>query len=203
MKKTKILIALTIVLVLLILSFVLLLANYNVYELSPIMCEVMLGSDVTPKSFVSSQGEGTMIENAYTYAKVNGEGNLVLILTNNERNEWKNQEVVLQILSRKWQDKKDIGVDIIEQEALVQVAIIEQGLSCGLEISEDYKTVIAEPSDDAFYYQWFVLMGIQMQFFEGVPSDEISVEYIQYADNGSIAKKLIWPKDDAIIWPNE
>ena len=127
----------------------------------------------------------------------------MLILSDSERDAWKNEMVILQILSRKWQDKKDIGVDIIEQEEAIQTLIIEPGLSCGLELSEDYKTVIAEPDDDSFYYQWFVIMGIEMQFFDGVPSDEISVEYIKYGADGTIVRHLSWPKDDAIMWPGE
>ncbi len=47
------------------------------------------------------------------------------------------------------------------------------------------------------------MMGFQMQFFDGVPSDEISVEYIQYDNSGTIVKRLTWPQDDAIIWPEK
>ncbi len=200
-KSVKILLVCAPIPLFLILAVIFCCMQYNVYELTPIICECMLGSDVTPKSFVANQGEGTTIEFEYTYAKVNADGNLVLILTNEQRNAWKNKLVLLQILSRKWQDKKDIGVDIIEQEDVIQTLIIEPGLSCGLELSEDYKTVIAEPGDDSFYYQWFVTMGILMQFFDGVPSDEICVEYIRYGADGTIVRHLSWPEDDAIIWP--
>jgi hypothetical protein len=202
-KRMRILLVSAAILLFLILAVTFCCAQYNVYELTPTICNFMLGSDVTPQSFVANQGQGTTIEFEYTYAKVNADGNLMLILSDSERDAWKNEMVMLQILSRKWRDKKDIGVDIIEQEESIQTLIIEPGLSCGLELSEDYKTVIAEPDDDSFYYQWFVIMGVEMQFFDGVPSDEISVEYIKYGADGTIVRHLSWPKDDAIMWPGE
>jgi hypothetical protein len=175
---------------------------YNVYELSPKVCKVMLGTTVTPGSFVANRGEGTTIANAYTYAKVNRKGNLILVLSNSERDAWKNSEVVLQILSILWETKKDIGVEVIDTTDDVYELIIRPGLGCGLELSEDYTKVISEPNDDSFYYQWFILMGINMQFFEGVPSDEIYVEYIEYNSNGEVCKRLAWPDDEKMIWPD-
>ena len=115
-KRMRILLVSAAILLFLILAVTFCCAQYNVYELTPTICNFMLGSDVTPQSFVANQGQGTTIEFEYTYAKVNADGNLMLILSDSERDAWKNEMVILQILSRKWRDKKDIGVDIIEQE---------------------------------------------------------------------------------------
>ena len=202
-KSRKIVIAICFISVLIASLFITFNCCYSVYELSPTMCKMMLESSVTPESFVASQGEGTVIENRYIYAKVNREGNLLLVLNNSQRDEWKNSQVMLQILSRLWEDKKDIGVDIIDSTDISYELIIRPGVTCGLELSEDYTKVIAEPEDDSFYYQWFILMGIEMQFFEGIPSDEIYVEYIEYNSDGQVCKHLVWPGDEHIIWPGQ
>ncbi len=76
-KKVKILLALTVILLLFVFVALFLCMQYNRYELSPMMCEAMLGINITPESFVANQGFETIIENAYTYAKVNDEGHLV------------------------------------------------------------------------------------------------------------------------------
>lgn len=200
-KKVRIAIIICCIVFLIVASLLIFNSRYTVYELSPVLCRTMLGSAVTPESFVKDEGEGTVIEGGYTYAKVTRDGNLLLVLSNAERDAWKNAEVVLQILSRLWIDKKDIGVEITDFEEYIEVLLIEPGIQSGLELSEDYSCVIATSNDDTLYYPWFMLMGVEMQFFEGIPSDEIYVEYIEYNSDGKVCKRLTWPNDENIIWP--
>ena len=202
-KSSKIVICVCFIGILIMGLFLFFNSFYNTYELSPQICEVMLGTTVTPESFVDSGGEGTVIVDGYTYAKVNQKGNLILVLSDFERDAWKDSLVVLQILSRLWENKKDIGVRILDQTDAIDVLIIRPGLASGLELSDDYTKVIADSNDDSFYYQWYILMGIYMQFFEGIPSEDIYVEYIEYNANGEVCRHLIWPNDEQIMWPDE
>ena len=201
MKKSQIFTAIFFVIITIVVFLFFFNAKYDAYKISPTMCRNLFGT--TPQSFVDDGGKETIIENSYTYAKVTRKGNLLLVLSNEERDAWKNTEVVLQILRRQWDAKKDIGVEYQEYMDLTETFLINPSLRSGLELSEDYTRVTAYPDDDTSYYSLFMRMGILMQLFEGVPCDDIYVEYIEYSKNNQIQKRLVWPDDEYIIWPEE
>ena len=197
-QKIKLFINITILLITIIVIVVLFNVQYDVYKLSPNVCSVVL--DTFPEEFVNKQGEGTNLENGYTYAKTDMRGNLILVLTNEQTNDWKNGDFGLQILSKLWEGKKDIGVEIKERDYDTTEPLLrlwnyyyKMALTSGLELSDDYTQVIANSGDDVFYFPWFVHMGVAMQVFEGVPSEEIHVEYIEYDEKGQIVKHAAWP----------
>jgi hypothetical protein len=55
--------------------------------------------------------------------------------------------------------------------------------------------VTGEPDDDTLYFPWFIHMGVFMQLLEGVPADEIRVEYLEYDEYGKVIDRVIWPDD--------
>lgn len=179
---------------------------YNVYRLSPDVFGTLFSGDITPQDFVKTKGADTALYNNYTYAKVNRRGDLVLVLTNEERDAWKNSDLLLRALATLWQGEKDIGVEPIDWEndwsddpddLMDQFSKLycEAVIACGLELSYDYKTVTGEPGDDTLYFPWFIHMGVFMQLLEGVPADEIRVEYVEYDGQGNEIARVIWPDD--------
>lgn len=166
-------------------------SNYNVYKLSPAVCNTVLG--VSPGDFVFSQGQNTLLVNEYTYATMDGDGNLILILTNNERDDWKSRILTLAILDAIWGEESNLDIEFMDPQNDFAKTLFESATACGLELSKDYTRVIAESDDRTLYYPWFINMGVTMQMFEGVPSEKIRVEYIEYDDNNQIVKRVIWP----------
>ena len=179
---------------------------YNVYRLSPDVCGVVISGEITPQSFVETEGADTELYNGYTYATVDKDGYLILVLSNDQRDAWKNSDFLLKVLATLWEGKRDIGVAPIDWENdwsddpndfadRFAKLFSEEAVACGLELSYDYRTVIGETGDNTFYFPWFIHMGVFMQLLEGVPSDEIRVEYIEYGANGDVVERVVWPDD--------
>ena len=195
----------------LLLSFVLTscgsaLFPYNVYRLSPDVFGTLFSGDITPQDFVETEGEETWLYQNYVYAKVDKDGYLILVLTNEQRDGWKNSDFTLRVLATIWEGHKDIGVAPIDWEnewgedpddpiKNLQRTVLEEAVACGLKMSDDYRQIVGEPGDDTFCYPWFIHMGVFMQLLEGVPSDEIYVEYIEYDEYGREIDRVIWPDD--------
>ena len=176
---------------------------YNVYRLSPDVCGVVISGEITPQSFVETEGADTELYNGYTYATVDKDGYLILVLSNDQRDQWKQSDFGLRILATLWEGKRDIGVTPFDLEndflgdplSELEKILYEGALESGLELSDDYRTVIGETGDNTFYFPWFMHMGVFMQLLEGVPSDEIRVEYIEYGANGDVVERVVWPDD--------
>ena len=199
-QRTKALINITIFIIAIIVLIILFHVRYDVYRLSPNVCTVVL--DTSPKEFMNDQGEGTILDGGYTYAKIDTKGNLVLILTNEESDAWKNSDFGIQILAKLWEGERDIGIQIKERDYDTTDPLLQwqnhqydAAITSGLEVSDDYTKVIADSNDDTFYYPWFIGISVRMQVFEGVSSEEIRVEYIEYDANGQIVKRIVWPDD--------
>ena len=109
-QRTKTLIKITIFIIAIIVLIILFHVRYDVYRLSPNVCTVVL--DTSPKEFMNDQGEGTILDGGYTYAKIDTKGNLVLILTKEESDAWKNSDFGIQILAKLWEGERDIGIQI-------------------------------------------------------------------------------------------
>ena len=176
---------------------------YNVYVLSPDVCGVVLSSEITPQIFVETSGADTALYGNYTYARVTQKGELLLVLSNEERDQWKQSDFGLRILATLWEGKRDIGVTPFDLEndflgdpmSELEKILYKGALESGLEISDDYRQVIAEPGDDTVFFPWFIHMGVMMQLTNGVPSDQIRVEYIEYGENGEVTERVVWPDD--------
>ena len=191
--KKKVLCVVGFIIIIIAICLILLNMNYTTYKLSPSVCNVILG--VTPSNFVDNQGQDTLLKNGYTYAKIDKDGNLILILSKSEENAWKSRIFTLAILDTIWGEKSNLGVEFIGPQDDFEKTLFDAVVSCGLELSQDYTMVVAESKDNTLYYPWFINMGVTMQVFEGVPSEEIRVEYIEYNQNGKIVNHVVWPDD--------
>jgi len=170
--------------------------DYNTFKLSPLVCKYML--KVTPEEFVDCSGEGTKIAYGYTYAKVDRNGNLFLVLTDEELSYWKNSRFDLQVLQKVIGEERSIGIDIIPpQDSISKIFYDDADTACGFEISNDYTKIIAGPGDDKSYFVFIPSACIAVQFFDGKPSDEIKVEYIEVNESQEVINMFTWPDDYA------
>ncbi len=147
----------------------------------------------TPEEFCEKKGEGSIWENNYSFAFVDKKGNLVLILTDEEIQTYKNNSHYLQVLQAVLGDTRDIGVTInYDYDPLYY---IEFAPTCGFEISEDFKTLTKGPGGNRFYMPVLASACMDVQILSGVPSDEISVDYYLYDENGNIKQHISYPED--------
>ena len=167
------------------------LSQYNVFRLSPEMSEYFVFK--TPKEFCETKGEGGIWENNYSFAYVDKRGNLVLILTDEEIQTYKNNSHYLQVLQAVLGDTRDIGVEInYNYDPLYYIKFASR---CGIEVSEDFKTFTKGPGGDRFYVPVVAAACMDIQILNGVPSDEISVDYYLYDENGNVKQHISYPED--------
>ena len=163
--------------------------QYNIYKLDPVVCEFVIGD---PHEFCETKGKDHLLENNYTYAFVDKKENLILIMSRDDIQDYKNASYDLQILQAVLGDSKDIGVEInYENDPLYY---IEYAPNCGMEISDDFKT-ISQSKGDVTYIGPLLSACFKMQLLEGVPSEEISVEFIRYNQDGTVYKVMEFPRD--------
>ena len=166
--------------------------NYNKMTIDPKSCEAMF--ELSPQEFCDTKGEGTPIENRYTFARVNKKGYLILVLSDKELNYWKTWRFDVPILQAVL--GKDIGVDMsryLEDKDHILYNLFENADKSGFEISDDYSSIIASPNDDISYFPFLMQGCIFMQMCEGIPTDEIRVEYIVLDENQNIIEKIVHP----------
>ena len=193
--KSKIIPVLGIVVlaILLILSCVIVYHHkYNKLIIDPVDSDALF--HMSAKDFCESKGKGTCIEGAYTFAKVDKDGYLILIMSDFQLNDWKSSRYDTIALQAVLGEKKDIGVKIPNTDDDVLLKnIIKYADQCGFDISNDYKTIVASPGDDKSYEPFIIMACDFMQLCEGTPSDKIKVEYTEIDENGNIIKKVVWP----------
>lgn len=192
--KNKALILLGIILfVILFVGFVIsYIQNCNRIVIDPDYCQNMF--EMSPKDFCKNKGEGTLVEDEYTFAKVDKNGYLILLLSDKELKEWKNNCLDLQILQAVLGDTRDIGVEIsISEEDFIVGSFLEYADKCGWEISEDYKKVILSPDDMISFFPPIMSACRTMQMMNGTPTDEIRIEYIKVDETGKVIEKTIYP----------
>lgn len=191
--KNFIIVGVTIVLLLLIcLGGVIYFSNCNKIVIDPDYCQNMF--EMSPKDFCKNKGEGTLVEDGYTFAKVDKNGYLILLLNDKELKEWKNKCLDLQILQAVLGDTRDIGVEIsISEDDFIVGSLLKYVDECGYEISEDYKKVIVSPDDMISFFPFIMTACETMQMMNGTPTDEIKIEYIKVDENGKIIEKTIYP----------
>ena len=166
------------------------LSQYNVFRLSPEMSEYFVFK--TPEEFCEKKGEGGIWENNYSFAFVDKKGNLVLILTDEEVQTYKNNSHYLQVLQAVLGDTRDIGVEInYEYDPLY---FIEFAPTCGIEVSEDFRTITKGPGGNRFHVSVVAAACMEIQILNGVPSDEITVDYYLYDENGNVKQHISFPE---------
>ena len=194
--KNKALILLGIILfVILLVGFVIsYIQNCNRIVIDPDYCQNMF--EMSPKDFCKNKGEGTLVEDGYTFAKVDKNGYLILLLNDKELKEWKNKCLDLQILQAVLGDTRDIGVEIsISEDDFIVGSLLKYTDKCGYEISEDYKKVIVSPDDMISFFPFIMNACETMQMMSGTPTDQIKIEYIKIDSRGNIIEKIIYPQN--------
>ena len=166
--------------------------NCNRIVIDSNRCQSMF--EMSPKDFCKNKGEGTDLYDGYTFAKVDKDGYLILLLSDKELKEWKNNCLDLQILQAVLGDTRDIGVEIsISEEDFIVGSFLEYADKCGWEISEDYKKVILSPDDMISFFPPIMSACRTMQMMNGTPTDEIRIEYIKVDETGKVIEKTIYP----------
>ena len=172
-------------------SYVKTIPHYNVYRLTPEMSEFFVYE--TPKDFCEKKGNDTIWENAYSFAWVDWKGNLILVLTDEEIEYYKWNSHDLQVLQAVLGDSRDIGVQInYDYDPLYY---LEFAPRCGIQISEDFRTFTKGPGGNRLFVPIIATACMTMQLLNGVPSDEIKVDYYLYDENGNVEQHLSYPED--------
>lgn len=164
--------------------------QYNIYKLDPVVCEFVIGD---PHEFCETKGKDHPLENNYTYAFVDKKENLILIMSRDDIQDYKNASYDFQILQAVLGDSKDIGVEI--NYGNDPLDFIKDAPNCGMEISDDFKTISKSSGGDMTYFGPLLYACLKMQLLEGVPSEEISVEFIRYNQDGTVYKVMEFPRD--------
>ena len=166
--------------------------NCNRIVIDSNRCQSMF--EMSPKDFCKNKGEGTDLYDGYTFAKVDKAGYLILLLSDKELKEWKNNCLDLQILQAVLGDARDIGVEIsISEDDFIVGSLLKYTDKCGYEISEDYKKVIVSPDDMISFFPFIMSACETMQMMSGTPTDEIKIEYIKVDETGKVIEKTIYP----------
>lgn len=170
-------------------------ARLNVFVLSPLVAKAFTGND--PETFCSTDGADTTLDGMFICAKVKKSGDLVLVMTDQQIEDWKNGNFYMQVLQKIVGSERQIVTEIIPPADPISQIIYEQADTvCGYEISEDYTRVYAGPEDSKIIY--FPLIPhpcLAMQILSGKPSDEISYTFIEYDEEGNIVEQYVWPDD--------
>ena len=165
--------------------------HYNFYRLNPEMSKFIVFE--TPEDFCEKKGEGGIWQDNYTFAFVDPKGYLILILTDEQVQIYKNNLYTLQILQAVLGNTRDIGVQITDETDFF--GFIEFAPTCGIKVSEDYKTFTKGPGGNRFYVPFVAEACMQLQFINGVPSEEIGVDYYLYDENGNVKQHISYPED--------
>ena len=100
----------------------------------------------------------------------------------------------MQILQKILGKEKEIVSKIIVPTDPIYGTLYEDAdVHCGFEISDDYSKIIAGPGDDKSYSLIVPNACLLMQVLQGVPSDKISVEYLEIDSNSRVTKRMCWP----------
>jgi len=165
--------------------------KYNEYVLSPSVCNAIFG--VEPDVFLATKGSETDLFNGYSEAKVDQAGNLILHLTDAQREAWKNSSAFLQILQKIVGEERKIVSKIIPPTNEIHQLFYEGAESCGFEISEDYSKVIAGPGDDKSYILFVPQACLMMRVLEDGTGEEHRVEYREVDAQGDTTVYHLFP----------
>ena len=185
------------IIVLLVISGVKFFEKINVFTLSPKVAKIFTGE--SPEDFCSGDEQNFSLRHTfYTYAKVDRQGNLVLVMTDDQIDNWKNADFYLQLLQKIVGNERQVVSEIIPPEdSFFHTLFYEKAdVLCPYEISEDYTHVYAGPEDDDFlYFPILPYMCITMQVLSGKNSDEISYTFTEFDKDGNIIEEYVWPDD--------
>lgn len=167
--------------------------DLNEFTMSSVLCKYLFDG-MSPEEFCRKKGKGTLLYKGYTNVTVTDDDFLVLKLTDEELEEWKNSSKHMQILQKILGEEKQIVSEIVPPTDVAFGTLYEDAdMDCGFEISEDYSKIIADAGDDQNYEAVVPYACIMMQVLSRKPSQDIYVEYTVFDSNGKISKYLSYP----------
>ena len=169
------------------------LGKLNFFNLSPRIAKMFIGED--PEVFCANNGETSSLYQMFVYANVTKSGNLILIMTDEQVESWKNSNFYLQLLQKIVGNKRQVVSETVPPADPILKIFYEDADKCGYIISEDYTVVCADENSLSLYFPMLTYPCIAMQVLSGKPSDEISYTYIEYDGAGNIVSEYIWPDD--------
>ena len=195
MKKiTKNLIIASIITIMFILFLVLVVTNYNYYKISPVICELAIGS--SPEEFVNTSGVDTMLFRGYTYSKLDTDGNLILILSDKELEQWKKTSLSLEILRIVTNDAIDLGIDErYTPENFIEEISINSAKRVKMQVSSDFTEITYGEEGSRIISGYLVNACAIMQIINGFDINEYRIEEIMYNNEGDILVHNLWTSD--------
>ena len=193
MKKKWVFAISTLLIAVIIVLGIVCLRNYNFFNLSPQVAKMFTGQD--PAAFCESNGETSSLYQMFVYAKVSSKGNLILIMTDEQVENWKNSDFYFQLLQKIVGNKRQVVSEVIPPTDPVLEIFYKDADKCGYAVSDDYTQVYADEDSLSIYFPMLPYPCIAMQVLSGKPSDEICYTYVEYDDAGNIVKEYIWPDD--------
>ena len=120
-------------------------AKLNIFVLSPLVAKAFTGND--PETFCSTDGADTTLDGMFTYAQVKKNGDLILVMTDQQIEDWKNGNFYLQLLQKIFGSERQIVTEVIPPTNPFFEMVYKGAdtVVCGYEISEDYTRVYADP----------------------------------------------------------
>lgn len=164
----------------------------DIYRIPTVACNTLFGT--TPNNFIKTQGAGSLLQNGYTFAWVDKDGNLAIAMTDQQRDQWKQACVWLQVLSLAVD--KDLGVEIRPSDDWTYSWALQVAPTCNYEISEDYTQLVANPDSSIFIFPFLMGGCIMMQVLDKKACEDICVEYIELNKNGEIIDRVLYPAQE-------
>lgn len=129
-------------------------SQINVYTFSPLICRVLFQE--TPEEFCAERGNSTLLGSNYIYSRVDKSGNVLLVLSDSQKENWKNALF-----------KNDFFRPIM---GAGDIKFFEDYTKCTVKC---YKETVL---DDITSFSLNVVYAVFMQAIEGKKSEDIKVD---------------------------
>lgn len=180
----------------------------NVYNISPTLCNTLFSC--TPKEFYLTKGRTTLLKDNFTNAEMDENGNLVLELSEEQKEQWiavsfhmqvfykildensgKKQHPFLLNMTDSLREMLETQIELSESDTIRKTFI--QDKECfDYDISDDYTKVVVDYNDDGLALIAVLPACIHMQVLNGIESNDIRVELVRLNEDGSVMSVDVW-----------
>ena len=171
-------------------------SKYDMYTISPKACATLFSC--SPAEFCEQAGKDTELQGGYTYARVDRNGNLILVLDNSELESWVFWDREFLSHMQRVTNTSSEGNGYIGLFPNKEDFMNGAGNS-GFAVSDDYSKVTVEYNADLTYLFMVLPSCVKMQIAEGKDMETIKIEFVfEGEDEGEIQYQSVWPDDDKI-----